>query len=276
MATIQQNKQVWDGSYNWQEKGNEWSASWGGPEMQWQASLMPRLYPFLPAASILEIAPGYGRWTHFLKDHCRQLQLVELSQECIDACKQRFAGERHIGYHVNDGLSLSMIADDSIDLAFSFDSLVHAEQEVITAYLQQLRRKLRKDGVAFLHHSNVGAYDSYIQSVKGMSPQEFEALGIVRPVDHWRAHSVSATSFAQAARQAGLACINQEMINWLDTPLTIDCISIVTQPGSRFARPNRVFRNPQFMDEAAHAARIARAYGYAESARPSAIENLAI
>ncbi|MEZ4701590.1 MAG: class I SAM-dependent methyltransferase [Rhodothermales bacterium] len=276
MATIQQNKQVWDGSYNWQEQGNEWSASWGGPEMQWHASLLPRLYPFLPADTILEIAPGYGRWTHFLKEQCRELHLVELSQECIDACQSRFADQRHINYHVNDGLSLAMIADDSIDLAFSFDSLVHAEQDVIVAYLQQLRRKLRRDGVAFLHHSNVGAMDPYMQAIKHLPAPELEALGIVRPIDHWRAHSVSAASFHQAARQAGLACINQETINWLDTPLTIDCISIVTQPGSKWARPHRLTRNPQFMEEAAHAARIARAYGFAEKTVTPAVHTLAI
>ncbi len=262
MATIQQNKQVWDGSYNWEDKGNEWSASWGGPEMQWHASLMPRLYPFLPAGTVLEIAPGYGRWTQFLKNHCERLHLVDLSRECISACQARFRGEAHLSYHVNDGLSLAMIEDDSIDLAFSFDSLVHAELEVLTAYLQQLRRKLRRDGVAFLHHSNVGALDPYLDAIKDLSKQQLEALGVERPLDHWRAHSVDAASFALAARQAGLQCINQEQINWIDTSFTIDCISIVTPPGSRWARPNRITRNPRFMEEAAHIARIASAYNY--------------
>jgi ubiquinone/menaquinone biosynthesis C-methylase UbiE len=263
MASIQDNKRVWDGSYNWEEKGSEWSAAWGGPDTQWHASLMPRIYPFLPAGTILEIAPGYGRWTEFLKSQCQTIHLVDLSQECIAACRVRFRDESHLHYHVNDGLSLAMVADDSVDFAFSFDSLVHAELDVITAYLQQLRRKLRKDGVAFLHHSNVGAYSPYIKAVLEMAQQEVEALGIARPIDHWRAHSVSAPLFAQAARQAELLCISQETINWVDTPLMIDCLSIVTGPDSRWARPHRLIRNPQFMDEAAHAARVAKAYGYA-------------
>jgi hypothetical protein len=46
-----------------------------------------------------------------------------------------------------------MIADGSIDLAFSFDSLVHAEADVLSFYLAQLATKLRSDGVAFIHHS---------------------------------------------------------------------------------------------------------------------------
>jgi hypothetical protein len=49
-----------------------------------------------------------------------------------------------------------MIADRSIDLALSFDSLVHAEADVLSSYLAQLATKLRSDGVAFIHHSNFG------------------------------------------------------------------------------------------------------------------------
>ena len=36
-----------------------------------------------------------------------------------------------------------MIQDKSIDFVFSFDSLVHAEAEVIEAYLNQLAMKLQ-------------------------------------------------------------------------------------------------------------------------------------
>src|SRR5439155_24508233 len=42
-------------------------------------------------AQILEIAPGFGRWTHYLKDYCENLWIVDRSSECIEACRQRFA-----------------------------------------------------------------------------------------------------------------------------------------------------------------------------------------
>ena len=64
----------------------------------------------------------------------------------------------HISYHVNDGKSLAMVPDESVNFAFSFDSLVHADLDVLRAYLVELRNKLSPDGVAFLHHSNIGAY----------------------------------------------------------------------------------------------------------------------
>jgi hypothetical protein len=69
--------------------------------------------------------------------------LVDLSASCIEACRQRFADSPHVRYLVNDGTSLAGVADDSIDLAFRFDSLVRAEQDVLAGYLSVLATKLK-------------------------------------------------------------------------------------------------------------------------------------
>jgi hypothetical protein len=72
------------------------------------------------------IGPGFGRWTQYLRRLCIRLIVVDLSERCIDSCRRRFAGDRHIEYIVNDGTSLEQIPDGSVDFIFSFDSLVHA------------------------------------------------------------------------------------------------------------------------------------------------------
>jgi ubiquinone/menaquinone biosynthesis C-methylase UbiE len=102
----------------------------------------------LPARHILEIAHGHGRWTQFLADQCDALTLIELSAECLAVCRERFRERSHLRCHVNDGRSLRMVADRSIDFAFSFDSLVHVELPVLEAYLHELARVLTPDGVA--------------------------------------------------------------------------------------------------------------------------------
>src|ERR1700761_8574095 len=148
MPSLSQNLAVWGETYDWSHRGDEWSEAWGGVTYQWWTTLFPRLQGYLPAGRILEIAPGYGRWTHFLKDLCDELIIVDIAQGAIDHCRQRFADEPHIHAHVNDGTSLSMAADRSIDLVFSFDSLVHAEAEIMSGYLVELARILAPDGVA--------------------------------------------------------------------------------------------------------------------------------
>ena len=130
------------------------------PEAQWFGAILPRIHLFIPTGTLLEIAPGHGRWTHYLRKYCERLLVVDLSQKGIEACQKRFAGSPNITYHVNDGVSLSMIADESVDFAFSFDSLVHAEMDVIGSYVAQLAKKLKPNGVGFFHHSNMGSYYS--------------------------------------------------------------------------------------------------------------------
>jgi SAM-dependent methyltransferase len=160
MADVDHNLAIWSNEWDWSTQGDEWSAWWGDSRAMWYGALLPRIHSFLPAGTILEIAPGYGRWTQFLKDACEHLVIVDLTEGCIEHCRERFSASTNIEYHVNDGRSLAMVADGSIDFAFSFDSLVHVEADVMNAYLEQLASKLSPDGVGFIHHSNIGSYGS--------------------------------------------------------------------------------------------------------------------
>lgn len=157
MPTIEQNRAAW-GAARWGHAGDKWSSEWGTVHMQWYGSLLPRIASFVPAPTILEIAPGFGRWTAYLKNLCQRLIIVDLNAQCIEGCRDRFAAESHISYFVNDGTSLDMVEDCSIDFIFSYDSLVHAEDAVLRGYAAQFARKLRPEGVAFIHHSNLGSF----------------------------------------------------------------------------------------------------------------------
>src|SRR5206468_11718086 len=76
----------------------------------------------------------------------------------FDACRRRFAAESHVRCYLNDGRSLSMIPDGSVDFVFSFDSFVHLRRELVEAYLSELGRTLKIGGKGFIHHSNLAAY----------------------------------------------------------------------------------------------------------------------
>lgn len=101
----------------------------------------------------------------------------------------------------------------------------------MAGYLGELARVLAGDGVAFLHHSNMGAY----------------AAGTYDPNDiHWRAISVSATEIESLAQRVGLSCVSQETVAWGNDNLLNDCFSVITRAGSRFDRENVVVENPDF------------------------------
>jgi len=261
VGTVSENEAFW-AEYDWSRAGEEWSEGWGGSHAQWHGVILPRIARFLPAGSALEIAPGYGRWTMYLREHCGGLAIVDLDDACIETCRARFAGDDRIAYHVNDGRSLGMIEDESVDLAFSFDSLVHADADVIERYLRGLSRTLTSDGVGFIHHSNAGRYRRYFELTdtipRGRARERLYKLRMLdRP--RWRALDMTAERFRQSCDAVGLQCISQEVINWTTRRL-IDCFSTFTRPSSRWSRPNRVLVNPAFAAEAKAVKRRSRLY----------------
>jgi SAM-dependent methyltransferase len=207
MPDLDWNISLWDQNYDWGMEGEEWSSGWGGSEAHWFGAIYPRIHRFLPANRILEIAPGYGRWTRYLLEVCESYTGIDLSGQTVEACNKRFGHMAHAQFIKNDGLSLADAPDDSYDFIFSFDSMVHAEMEVLSRYIPQMVKKLSGSGAAFIHHSNFNEI-----------PQ-----GTENP--HSRASSVSARKFAEVVDKSGGKVLFQEVINW-GSPHLIDCLTI--------------------------------------------------
>lgn len=263
MPDIGWNLQVWnDDPSVWGEGGENWSSVYGGSEAQWFGSLFPRLHHLFPAKNILEIAPGFGRWTRFLLPLCERYTGIDLSPVCVEHCRTAFANAQHARFLRNDGVSLGEVPDGTIDFVFSFDSLVHVGPGVFQSYIPQILRKLNADGTAFLHHSNLGYF---------ADPGSIDS-GSRDPL-------VSADSISQLVRLNGGQILVQELINWVDTAQLRDCLTVFDRR-SRFGRTVRLL-NPRFMDEAKlicdYQARYARlAQRTDTTSPPPGTENLAL
>jgi SAM-dependent methyltransferase len=246
-------RETWNQPAGWVSGGDEWSGPWGGSESLWWGSLVPRIHGFVPAGLVLELGPGEGRWSRYLRPLADQLVLVDVAEHCVATCRGLFDGDSGVSCHLGDGLTLPMVSDRSVDFAFSFDSLVHAEGDVLRSYAHELGRTLKSDGVAFIHHSNMGVYRR-AAAVARATPEKLRRRltihGLLVNVFAWRAESSTAREFARFCEEAGLACVGQELIAWHYGRQLTDAISVVTPRGSRWERPNRVIRNPLFMREA--------------------------
>lgn len=241
--------------YEWIAAGEEWSEPWGGSAAQWFGSILPRIQAALPADTIVEIASGFGRWSYYLKQHCNHLHLVDPDSQCMEACRRRFGSDPKISYHLNDGRSLEMIPDATIDFLFSFDSLVHVSRETIEAYVSQFAPKLTTNGMAFIHHSNLGQFASSVSRRARALVSKRKAVG----ADHQRDPAMTAELFREICAQNGLKCVCQELINWRGRRL-IDCFSTVARKDSKWKEAPRPFRNPDFMLEARLIRRLAQHY----------------
>jgi 2-polyprenyl-3-methyl-5-hydroxy-6-metoxy-1,4-benzoquinol methylase len=212
MSDLYENHKIWNQLYDWSLLGEEWSYDWGGSEAQWFGSIFPRIHRLLPCNNILEIAPGFGRWTKYLTKNSQKYTGVDISTKCIDFCKDKYSINSNINFYTNDGLSLQSIQDNDFDFIFSFDSLVHCELDVHESYIPQILSKLSYNGFAFIHHSNLA--DDRID---------------IRNVDkkHARSTTVSAKKFAELVLSHGGSIVSQELLNWGSTGTElIDTITI--------------------------------------------------
>ncbi len=236
--------------YDWKQQGEEWSEPWGSSAAQWYGAIFPRIHCCLPTGTILEIAPGFGRWTHYLRHYCEHLSIVDPAERQIEACRQRFAGDSRLSYHVNDGCSLTMIPDRSIDFIFSFDSLVHVSRDIVATYVTQFAAKLKKNGIGFIHHSNLGEYPFLASKRIPSRVRKLLTKAHVLEPDQRRAPDMTAELFRSYCEQNALQCVCQEKINWRAKRL-IDCFSFFAHQDSKWISGALALRNPNFMREAA-------------------------
>jgi SAM-dependent methyltransferase len=247
MPSLADNFHYYNDQYSWPRDGDEWSDPWGSALSQWESVIQPRIESFLDVDTILEIAPGRGRWTQFLRYRCKRLIVADISPRCIDACRKRFRDSSHIEYQVTDGLSLPAVETSSIDFVFSFDSLVHADLDVLLAYLGELKRILRPTGASVLHHSNLGAYPERLERPRG-----------VHLPPHRRSDNVSADVIREACGNGGLCCLRQELLNWRNVGFLLDCLSTIRHASSqRGAEACTIVPNMAFMSECREAAAVA-------------------
>ena len=102
MATAKENKRIWDNIYNWKEGGEEWSRPWGGTDMEWYFTILPRIHSFVPTGTILEIASGFGECHVLGPDRQRHAASSRHGMGSSETAERRFDGagthDPHLAY----------------------------------------------------------------------------------------------------------------------------------------------------------------------------------
>lgn len=249
MATVEENRHYWEEIYPWPEEGEEWSRGWGGTDRLWRHSLLPRIERFLPADTILEIAPGHGRFIPYLASQGNNVIGVDLAPHCVEICRGKYP---QLCFHHNDGRTLPMLKDRSVDFIFSFFSLIHADIPTMASYLKEFARILTEDGAGFIHHSNLAQHASYFRTVDKL-PKKLQRLlfeaGLI-DLAQWREPTVSARIVKTLAEEAGLKILAQETVNF-GSRRTIDAFTTFALAGGRWKDVTPELKeNPGLMHEA--------------------------
>ena len=179
------NKSIWGNAYDWSGQGEEWSTTWGGSEAQWFGSLLPRIRSFVPCRSILEIAPGFGRWTRFLVGLCQTFTGVDISDVAIEKAKRRTEenGRAHKCRFLQSDIATYEPAQ-KFDVILFRDSIYYLDPSGIGAILERYGQWLNPGGVFIVKIWNGnGKHSRIVRLVKN----NFEVVE-----EHWPQQSNAA------------------------------------------------------------------------------------
>lgn len=168
-----------------------------------------RYFKELDLDRVIELACGRGRHVPFYMGQAGEITLVDILEENIAICQERFRGCEKIVYYKNNGYNFEELIADSYSSVFSYDSMVHFELMDVYTYLKDMYRVLRKGGKALLHHSNYTT--------------DYAADFLHAP--HSRCF-MSKDIFAYLAHRAGFQILSQEVIDWYDSK-DLDCITLL-------------------------------------------------
>lgn len=238
--TVVNNRLIWDQTHDWSQDGDEWQGQavrCGKPYEAWKASLAETLLlPNLtPAATVLEIGPGHGRWTRFMAGRVGRLVLVDISQNCLDFCRRALA-PMAVETHLSSGATLPPDLTGAVDFIWSYDAFVHVDRREAGLYLKEMARVLVPGGRAVIHHPNrrhATLWLGFLRRLgkRGAALYRRISMGPPRDDDGWRAN-VSGQLFAGLAAAAGLK-VESQLAWWRDgfgVPRYNDRITILSKP----------------------------------------------
>lgn len=177
---------IWE-AWDWDSgDSEEWTQS-----EEWKQSVVRHvLLPRVPDDSdVLEIGPGAGRWTETLLDVAGSLTLVDISERCIKICRKKFGHLDYLSFYVTPNSDLSFVADESVDIVWSFDVFVHIAPDDIAGYIAEFGRVLRPGGRGVIHHADEGGLQGGWRS--SMTADMFRiiaernCLAVVEQFDSW-------------------------------------------------------------------------------------------
>jgi len=201
-------QRYWNGDV-WERSEEKWSGKFGGTDKLWDTYIFNDIKPFL-SGDVLEIGVGQGRMTEKLLQYDINFIGVDLNESCIEYCKNKFSDNKNVLFYTNDGLSLSMIEDNSINFIFSWDSFVHMHKNVVESYLVELNRVLKIRGHAFIHHANF--WDGSEHSFKNLAGR-----ANLRPEE-----------MVEMCKKNNLEILSQKPIDWSNENFEIfDYITII-------------------------------------------------
>ena len=172
-------------------------------------SVFSQLFRKLDLTNVIELACGHGRHVPYYTDMAGMVTLVDILEESMIICRERFKDIHNIKYYKNNGYNLEELPANCYTALFTYDSMVHFEMMDVYEYLKDIYRVLIDGGRVLCHHSNYS--------------DDYKADFAHAP--HARCF-MNKKIFAYLAHRAGFKILEQRVIDWHGTK-NLDCITLI-------------------------------------------------
>jgi SAM-dependent methyltransferase len=186
----------------------------GAMDWQWRKVIWPIIHD-CDFTSTLDLGCGHGRNVERLRHLAKSIDLVDVNDSCLAACRKRFGDARDgcsFRYHKTTGNELATVADRSVTMFYSWDTMVHFDKIVFRDYMKEVARVVAPGGRAFFHYSNLGAE---------RPNSDFMS-------NHGARSDMSADLFAQYAEESGLEIVFHRLSGTADGwgRDSLDCLTL--------------------------------------------------
>lgn len=96
---------------------------------------------------VLEIGCGAGRVSSYVAPHCKKLFCVDILDEALKLAKNELEQFDNVEFKKVNGYDLKCFPDKRFDLVYSFATFIHFDFELALAYLKEIKRVLKKNGI---------------------------------------------------------------------------------------------------------------------------------
>ena len=126
---------------------------------------------------VVEIGSGGGRIAQRVAPHVSHLICIDVERDMLRLCRAALSNAANVTCLLISKSSSMPLISDSVDLVYSFDTMVHLDERTIFRYMQEARRVVRRGGILMLHvatHETTKGWEHFEDSVtRGVSRGQF-------------------------------------------------------------------------------------------------------
>tara|TARA_Y100000588_G_scaffold394440_1_gene514962 strand:+ start:3032 stop:3787 length:756 start_codon:yes stop_codon:yes gene_type:complete len=123
---------------------------------------------------VLDLGCGYGRFVEFYAAIASFVYAIDVTDYIIDICKTKYAGIKNVAFIKNNGYSLEMIDDSSIDLVSCYTVFQHIPRKATQSYLKEFSRIIKPNGRIIIQLSGAQSNNDKRYNDVGLDKKDYK------------------------------------------------------------------------------------------------------